>query len=96
MAETSRRLRGLAYSLADVEIALRVAGRSASAQGVGVVARRFESLASDEFDGLLEECRAALEAVLLGERDLQVEIIGLILDVLAGVDDVLREVYDKH
>ena len=96
MAEVPRRLRRLVYGLTDVETALRTAGRAAGAQGVGVVAGRFESLASDEVRELLDECRAALEAVLLGERDLPVEIIGLILDVLASVDDGLRESYDKH
>ena len=89
MAETSRRLRGLAYNLIDVESALRTAGRTTAAESVGMAAKRGGSLGPDEF---LDESRRALEEVLLGERDLPAEVVRVILDVMASIDDVFREI----
>ena len=88
MAETPRRLRGLVYHLIEVDDALRAAGRPISADSVGNVARRFNLLLPDEF---LDQGRRALEEVLLGERNLPAEVVRLILDVTASMDDVLRE-----
>jgi hypothetical protein len=89
MAEAPRRLRTLVYSLMDVEGALRTGGRADAARDVDLVVKRVGTLSPMDF---LDEGRLALEAILLGERDLPVEMIGLILDVLAGIDDVFREV----
>ena len=68
MADAPRRLRGLVYVLNDVESALRAGARAAAADGVGLVVKRFGTLSPSEF---LDESRVALEAALLGERDLR-------------------------
>jgi hypothetical protein len=89
MAGTPRRVRALLYDLTDVENTLRCAGRTPGADSVRVVVRRGEVLPPAEF---LDESRRTLEEILLGERDLPAEIVRTILDVIATIDDVFREI----
>ena len=84
-----RRLRGLTYAMSDLQAALRLAGRDASAESMGEVTRKLDSLSMEQF---LDDARTALEAVLLGERDLRPELMGEILQIIAQVDDLLRVV----
>lgn len=64
-----------------------VCGWSGAAQDILAVVKRLDALEPVEF---ANQCRETLEAVLLGERDLSADAVGLILETLASVDEVMR------
>jgi hypothetical protein len=88
MEPSARRVRALLYVLTDVEAGLRKAARADGAAAVGGMVKRFASLSPRE---CVEGTREALETVLLGERDLGSELIGLILDGIGTADEIIRE-----
>ena len=88
MQTPSRQLRRLLYALTDLETALRASGRKEGADELAAAATRLTAAPAAEF---LEESRAALQAILLGQRDLPTELLGSILDAIADVDNLLRE-----
>jgi hypothetical protein len=93
MEPSLRRVRGLIYVLTDVEAGLRKAARTEGAAAVAGMVKRFASLSPRE---CVEETRETLETVLLGERDLPIELIGPILDGIGTADEILREAGDSH
>ena len=87
MQDPSRRIRGLAYVLTDLATHLRAAGRASAAETVGLAAAKIGPLDAVDF---LDESRSALEAVLLGERDLPMQALAEILDAMSAIDDLYR------
>ena len=73
----------LVYRLKDVEDALRKARKLDAADELARAAKLFG--ASDHGD-FLDESRAMLINLLLGERDLSSELQGEVLDVVALID----------
>jgi len=88
MDPISRRVRGLLYLLSDIGAGLRKEGRGETALNVGGMGKRFALLSPRE---CVEESRQLLEGVLLGERNLPPDLIGLILDAVGAADEILRE-----
>lgn len=82
----ARRLATIRYALLDVQSALKSAARPASALEIGIAAESYGTLDALEF---LHQSRLALESVLLDERDLPTDLIGLVLETIAAVDDLL-------
>jgi len=87
MESNPKALRRLLFVLGEVEQMLRVTGRAISADALTKLTAQSSSMPPDEFVG---ECRVALEAALLGERDMSSDLIGAILDAMENVDNLLR------
>jgi hypothetical protein len=83
MDPNPKQLRRLLYALTELESRLRSSGRIVAAANVGAVARCASGASHEAF---LDDCREILEALLLGERDLGVDLIGPILDAVAMID----------
>ena len=88
MEPSARKLRGVLFLLGDLASSLKQSGCVDSAGAIAATARRVHVVDAREF---LEECRVAVEDVLLAERNLPGELIGQMLEALSLLDEVLRE-----
>lgn len=87
MAIESRVIKSITFDLMDIELGLRQSGRPAGADEVGTVVRQHMTLDAEAF---LLQSRLAIEAVMLGERDLPANMLSLLMDVTAVIDDLLH------
>jgi hypothetical protein len=88
MTPLPRQFRTLLYSLKEAQAKLRSTGRKDAADDLARVAGLLDSGDAADF---LAESRAVLESVLLGERNLPTEVIAIVLETIALVDERLRE-----
>lgn len=89
MPDPTRKIRGLLYTLADLERAFRLDGRLGSALEIGAVARRWADLPAEAF---LDAARSTLEAALLGERNLSAQLVSDLLDAMSAIDALFAEI----
>jgi hypothetical protein len=88
MTSSPRQFRALLYSLKEAEAKLRTNGRAEAADDLARAVRLLDSGNAADF---LADSRAVLESVLLGERNPPTELVAVVLETIAQVDEKLRE-----
>ncbi|HWE97635.1 MAG TPA: hypothetical protein VG269_27010 [Tepidisphaeraceae bacterium] len=88
MTSSPRHFRALLYSLKEAEAKLRTTGRTEAADDLARAVRLLDSGDAADF---LADSRAVLESVLLGERNPPTELVSVVLETIAQVDEKLRE-----